>query len=929
MSANTELRIKEYGQKFSQHPRLLTGNLQIIACAGAGKTDFISWRTAFLIANNLAKPENIVAFTFTERAAEELKFRIRHHMRALLGKQPDMGDMYVGTIHSYCFKLLQEFVPKYKVYDVLDEGSRYAYLSSLRNELDYKHLQNSLLKHSKKAYGMTTQSWVLNTFIKNVDMVREEMVDVKKVSASNAFNQAYEVYDSSMDERRFLDFSSMMSQAVNYLEKYKEVRRKVKEKYTHITVDEYQDVNPIQEKLINLLAGKNGNLCVVGDDDQSIYQWRGSTVDNIIHFKKRYKDVYTYKLPTNYRSTNYIVESANAVMSKNKKRLPKSMKAGGGDGEHGDIYKVKFDHQDEEVRFIVDKIKDLIGTEYIEKDGSIRGLTYSDIAIFFRSVKYDAEPYINALKEADLPVAVSGVGGLFDPYEADVIFSIFSYLGEFGKIWDWQNRVAFVPEIEDIYKDAKSSFMIDTKKNFISYFTKLKNTVKASRRVSLQGLYGDILYGLGVQKEEFHDDKNEIILYNLGRISQAISDYESTRTYTTYRDIEGFCWFITHYALSNYDEGSGDDATLALNGVQIMTLHGTKGLGFPVVFMPYSVEKNPRDADTGFLNPKKFNFERYKGSETDERRLFYVGMTRAKKFLYITYPERLKKQAYREPIRFYKDIPNKYCVTEPIPDPAKRKKTTPKPAEDAIRFPTTFSELSYYLSCSYDYKMRFIYGFNPELVQALGYGNQVHNIINMLHKLAQDTGNLPTMKDAEKLIEKNFYLRYAARQQTETLKKSALRSIAKYLKMWKDDFTLSVKTERPFEIDIEDALVSGAIDLLKRSSYKEDGVLEIVDFKTGKNRAFGEEMDLQVQLYTYAAREALGLNVEKAYLHFLDDEKAERREILITENQLDMAVRSIKFSIKGVSSRNFQRDPRNKKVCNGCDWKVICPQKKT
>lgn len=910
---------------FTSIPDLLSNNLQIIACAGAGKTDFISERVAHLIAKGVAKPENIVAFTFTDRAAEELKFRIRNKIREAIGHQPDVGDLYVGTIHSFSYQLLKEFVPNYRVFDVLDEGKRFAFINSIREELYFDDLKDWLTQNSSKPYGITETSWIINTFIRCVDIVREEMLDVEQISASKTFPLAYRAYEEKLLEHRFLDYSNMLYNCVKTLSNDKKILNEINKKYTHITVDEYQDINKIQEELIRLLTGNKNNLCVVGDDDQSIYQWRGSTVENIITFKKRYKNVFTYELPVNYRSTDGIINTANKLISNNKPRLPKSMKDSGKKSEKGDFYKLKFEYQLDEIKFLIQKIKELIGTEWIEKDGSKRGLAYSDIAVFFRSVKYDGKPYIDALKKAGIPVAVSGIGGLFETDEIDLIYSILAYIGDFEKNRNHNNFE--IPEIETIYESAKNIFPVPTKKQFVKQFEELKADIKEKHRISLQGLYSDILLLLGVSSQTFHNDDNEVVMYNLGRFSVAISDYEATRQYCTYRDIKRFCWFIKHYAESAYDAGEGEDPTLQINAVQVMTLHGTKGLGFPVVFMPFSVDRTPRQTDPGFLNPKKFDFKRYHGSEQDERRLFYVGMTRSKKFLFISTshnPGFRKKK--KHPSKFFNEVDEKYCTTQNINDPTKRSKLTPKPFNEDYRFPTSYSELSDYIHCEYDYKLRYIYGFNPVLVQALGYGKQVHNILNHLHKAAQDNGEVPQPELAADLIKKHFYLRYAADEQEERFKKSALQSVLNYLNLWKQDFILSLKSERNFEMDVDRALISGTIDLLKRQNIS-DEILEIIDFKTGNDRKVDEELHLQVQLYTIAAREALNLNVKKAYVHFLDEKKQSRLEILTTPNQLNTAMATIKDSIDGILNRRYRRNPKSKRHCNDCDWKKICPQK--
>lgn len=915
-------------KELESEPRLTRGNLQIIACAGSGKTEFVSTRIAYLVAEGLAKPENIVAFTFTERAAEELKFRIRSKIRQLIGHQPDIGDLYVGTIHSFCFELLKEYVPGYRGFDVLDEGKRYSFILSIRNELGYNELEEWLTSSgAQKTYGVTKQTWVLNTLIRGIDIVREEMCQPEEISACDAFCKAMQAYDQKLLERKFLDFSSMMAHAVKKLETDDAIQNEVRNRFTHITVDEYQDINPIQEKLIELLAGKDGNLCVVGDDDQSIYQWRGSTIDNILTFRKRYKNVFTYYLPTNHRSTDGIVNLSKELIAKNTQRLTKDIRACGKKSEPGDIYKSYFTYQKDEIDFIVDRIKNLIGTAWIDSNVPERGLAYSDIAIFFRSVRYDARPYLEALDKAGIPYAVSGIGGLFEAPEVNIVFDILSYLGGFRKIWDSDVGINIIPDPDSIYEYAKDTFLLPLKEDFITTLQQLKEDYKGKGRIALQELYADILMLLGVTAPNFHDDAHEIQMYNLGRLSQTISDYEGTRTYCTYRDIERFCWFIRHYAEGSYDAGAGEDPTRVINGVQVMTLHATKGLGFPIVFMPFSVDRQPHQTEPGFLDPSKFDFTRYHGSVEDERRLFYVGMTRAKKFLFTTasrdpgYHKRKKA-----PSQFFVELNDSYCITDLSPDPTPRKKLPPQPSVADYRFPTNYSELSDYIRCEYDYKMRYIYGFNPVIVQALGYGKQIHNILNILHKITQQTGFIPTDPEIAQAVIDNFYLRYAADQQQDTLRKSALRSVLRYVGMWHEDFSLSVKTERPFEMDIDTALVSGSIDLLKRR-YPKDDILEIIDFKTGKDRKLDEELHLQVQLYTIAAREALSLNIEKAYVHFLDDEKQQRVEILITPQQLNLAMQTIRDATTGITTRRFRRNPRNKKVCEGCDWRKICPRR--
>jgi len=248
----------------------IKGNLQIIACAGSGKTEVVSRRIAEIIKSGV-KPENILAFTFTEKAAEELKFRIRKKIDESCPKTPELSEMYVGTIHSFCFKILKEIMPKFRNYDVLDEHTRVLLLAGYGN---HKHLHLDKL-------NVPWRYASISAFIRNVDVIREESIDPNDLPEGE-FKIGYKRYEELLEKERFLDFSSMIRHVVDLLEKDKSLLKDVQKKYQYITVDEYQDVNPLQEKLIRLLAGANGNLCVVGDDDQAIYQWRGTQVEAIL-----------------------------------------------------------------------------------------------------------------------------------------------------------------------------------------------------------------------------------------------------------------------------------------------------------------------------------------------------------------------------------------------------------------------------------------------------------------------------------------------------------------------------------------------------------------------------------------------------------------------------------------------------------------------
>lgn len=909
---------------FESKPEFLSGNLQIIACAGSGKTEFVSERIAYMINKKVARPEQIVAFTFTDKAAEELKFRVRSKIQELLGKQPDIGDMYIGTIHAFAFKILQDFIPRYRAYDMLDEVGRLAFLSSIKRDIDFDYLFNSLNTRYRWNFHRhgNKQNWAYRTFIKDVDLYREEGL-TEDATLSASFRNAYIIYLQKLEEKRFLDFSSILRITVDTLENDPSVRKKLQDQYSFFTVDEYQDVNPIQEKLIQLISNKQ-NVCVVGDDDQSIYQWRGADVQNIITFQKRYPKVAVHQLDTNRRSSDAIVKTADELIQRNNpERLDKAIKEKGLKSEKGDLYKILFTRQEEEIEWIITKIQSLVGKEYLEGDKP-RKLKHSDFAFLFRSVRNEAGPYLEALHAANIPVIYAGTGGLFDTPEVSSIIKLFAFISECDRDVDYDDQF-----LQDIHDHLPKDFAITVKK-LKSGIRAIQEVTKAQRRLSLQGLYINVLSLLGLSDVSFHEAEDDVLLFNLGRLSQAIADYEGSREYFTFNSIKDFIWFIRLHAENAYDSGNTDAMAGLIDAVQIMTMHGTKGLGFPVVFMPSHFRQNRRpDFGPTLLDISKFDSDRFLNNPKDERRIYYVGITRSKKYLFLTSAEYKmdgKKRASRSD--FFNEIPETHFITSDVPDPTKRKPCNMDGVSEEARFPTSYSELAYYLNCGYDYKMRFIYGFNPELVPALGFGKQVHNIINLLHKDFEDSGKIPTKAKVDQVIKEHFYLRYASDSVTERLKVGAMKSLAKYVRMWEKDFSLSVKTERPFELEFENSLIAGSIDMIKREEGNET-VLEVIDFKTGKaDNDLMHKYELQVQLYTIAAQEALGINTQKALIHFIDTDKNERLAVHTSPAALETAKEELSFAIQGITKATFKRDARQDKICKGCDWCTMCPKRK-
>lgn len=396
------------------------GNLQIIACAGSGKTEVIIRRIIKLISDGV-NPENIVAFTFTVKAAEEMKYRIRKY---IIDEKPELseylGNMFVGTIHSFCYELLKEYQPKYANYDILDENRTILFIKRFFWNLNINHLKIS-------APPGPNYDWIrVKTFYKNANIIREERINYSNLSNEN-FKTSYEQYLNLLEEKKYLDFSGILLKTVEMIEQNPEILEKILNRFKYIIVDEYQDINNIQEQLIKLMTGSDTNICVVGDDDQAIYQWRGADVINILEFSEKYKPVKTINLEENFRCTKTIVKNAYSLISRNLNRLKKEMYSSK-KGDNDDIFNIFFNNQKEEIDFIINQIKGLHGAKFIDKGGIERALDWYDFAFLFRSVRNHAKPYIEALRSENIPFIVKGSIGLFENPEVSIIMDILKYI---------------------------------------------------------------------------------------------------------------------------------------------------------------------------------------------------------------------------------------------------------------------------------------------------------------------------------------------------------------------------------------------------------------------------------------------------------------------------------------------------------------------
>lgn len=888
------------------------GHIQIIASAGSGKTETVSQRIAKLVTEGV-EPSQIVAFTFTEKAAEELKARVRARVEAFAGQEiaDKLGNMYVGTIHGFCFQLLTKYVGKYESYDVMDENQLAAFIQRQAIILNVKDLNpaNALFRG-------------IATFRENLDVVENEMIPTEKLPENLRYS--IERFYELTDEYRLMTFGQQIARAVEALTD-KEIHSKIISDIRHLIVDEYQDVNPAQERLISLLAKPVGSadLVVVGDDDQAIYQWRGSTVENITTFANRYENVTQYKLLANRRSRPPIVDIADKFAKTIPGRLDKEMSAAR--THNGPALDIVSDHDTEESEALdlAESINKLVE----------RGFQYRNIAVLVRGrTAYPA--ILRAFETYAIPVQPGGRMGLFDQPDADFLGRIFAWIADF----EWKKRFTYTREkieLIDLEILAKNIYKLDNKKwkELEKYLQNLKNKVGTdSRNLSLVGNVYEITALLGVADWDVQNPVYGSRLGTIARFQGFIADYESIqkRSRQNPNDTEqqigaadqkqyyftNLASLMINVAVDDYLDFEGED-DVSTDSVELMTVHAAKGLEWDAVFLPSLTKKRFPSSRSGqsknWLVPTElFDRVRYEGSDSDERRLFYVAMTRAREWLSLSAHQAVKKGSV--PISPYLDfVEKKYEEDLGYP----KDWADAKNVDEDTDLQISYSEIAAYLECGHSYWLRNSIGFPPEIVEGIGYGKAIHHLMRVIAEQTVAKGRPLKPIDIDRIIATDFFLPYANNSIASRFRESAKSLVRKYMKDHADDMNRVWEVERPFELALPGVVVFGRADVILDRHEGKPESLAIVDYKTSTE---GRELDLQLQIYTVAGQRE-GLDVRGAFIHDLSSYN--RESVDTSDSALERAIETVSNAAQGIKDRVFEAKPTAPK-CGRCDVRAIC-----
>ena len=897
----------------------ITGNLQLIACAGSGKTEVVARRVVRLLTPVDAggagcRPENIVAFTFTDKAAGELKERIHERCREVLGDVVGLAEMYVGTIHGFCLDLLRLEVPRFLKYEVLNEVQQRLFVD-----------RNS--RKSGLTLSTTTSGKPLKRFIDTPHYVAAHAILREDVVSDHARLEACTVarhlplYEALLSETGYLDYSGILKAAATVLECDQGLRMHLAARIRHIIVDEYQDVNPVQEAVIQVLHQLGATVCVVGDDDQTLYQWRGSDVDNILKFTERYPGVERIQLEENFRSSGGVTSLARDFIKKVKRRLPKEMKAATAqDYDVGDVVALPFNSPDQEAAYIADTCRSLHGIAIRDGD-SERGISWSDMAVLLRSVRRDGGPIMAALDAAGIEYVITGMNNLFAKPEAEAARQLFYFLA--GEIEG--------AELHAAWRQAKLGIPTDALASAIANASRARDGMQDAavgqfKVYNLQRQFMAFLEATGLREEKVPGGRGEVVFYNLGKFSQAISDFESIHFHSKPAEkYTSFAGFLRHRAEHAYPEGWQDVTYATPDAVQIMTVHQAKGLQWPAVFVPQLVRNRfPNRAAGGrtawhLLPSEAFeNAERYRGGVEDERRLFYVAVTRAQKFLHMTWAPTSGNTHAQAPSDFFSDVLASKSVKRRRQDYASRRRLRPVPRASVANVVLSFSDLKYFFECPYQFKLRILYGFNAPLAEAIGYGKSLHDALAEVHKRALE-GEIVSHNEAEELVQRHLRTPYAYPALRQKLEAAARKAVSGYLERNSENFRNLEFSEKGIEIALGDGVtVAGRIDLVKRI---DTGEVTIVDLKSTDRAQADDVTETQLHIYALGYQELTGRDADYVEIYELDEQTAKTRSV--DEEFIADVKRDVGTAADALRQNILEPRPQPNS-CGTCDYRNLC-----
>jgi len=866
----------------SNQAMAISGTEMILAGPGTGKTTTLVNRVIELLKSEQDKGKGIILCTFTRKATEELTQRIYSKV--------SMGDVnrvnfLIGTIHSICYELLSRYsTTDYSDYSILAEGEQIHFIHSKLKNLGYP----------------TTKGWATAEDLASIfNKINDQEIDIQSLDLSNDEElqlacDAYGLYRRILKRFRLFDFASIQSTFLHELQNEPDFKERILTDFTFFFVDEYQDINPIQHKIFKELASSNHNITVVGDDDQCIYEFRGSDVSIIRDYKDNYSQegvsVKETILNTNYRSTKPIVNFTNNLLKLSEQgSLEKGITPHRQTSAHPPVIKY-FGEDTDEIDFIVEAIKDL-------KQKSIV-TAYNEIAILYRSVKYHSAQLITALKQNGIPFSLIGSGNFFDSEIGEEFLALLDFA--LAKDEEYKDRLYdSIARIDETHFCDLTSLYAEK-----SYVDKLDEVLNSHKYSSCIDLTYDILATCDFFERYSDEGKN------LGVLTSLVTSFDEFAT--SYDPWNLFSFFT--YLKKKQDVDYIDDNNS--EGVQIMTIHQSKGLEFPVVFIPSQVERSETSSITDRLDSLAgIHFNK----KDEEFRVLYVACTRAEDLLVITGSEsiesRRKKYPQNKYLSKYLELFNDYSdhIDYSILSTQEFRKKDRVNTDNPI---LSYNSIALYRMCPRAYMYSHEWNLSTTRIGGMEFGQNVHKIIETILRRIMGGVVLEDI-DIRREVESAWKASNTrSLSSDEKFKKAALVQIETFVQNSKSYLTKEHihSSEDLFNITVGGNLVTGRFDAV----FTNNGQFTIVDFKTGDPKNYAGQLSFYSVCFKEKYRVETPINLAIYYL------KSGKYEPVQGTNP-DDEIASIVTIADKIRNKEFPAKPG--RVCGDCAFNKICPYK--
>ena len=920
------------------------GPLLIVAGAGTGKTTVITRRIAWLIEQKLANSDEILSLTFTEKSATEMEERV--------DKLLPLGyhDLWISTFHSFCQRILEAHaldigLPiNFKLYtntqlwmlirqnlDRLDLD----YYRPLGNPSRFIH---SLIRHFSRAKDELVTPQDYTGYARELELnsdndlglsVDEKKVEVKRVSE---VANAYAVYQKLLAETGALDFGDLITFTNALFTTRPNVLARFRKQFKFVLVDEFQDTNFAQYELVKLLAAPKNNITVVGDDDQSIYKFRGASVSNILKFKETYPKTAQVTLNKNYRSFQNLLDlSYKFIQSNNPDRLEVklgiSKKLESEQKGKGEIMCSKYQDYHAEALGVLERMV-LLRTK------EVKNTTWNDFAVLVRA-NDTAEAFIDAFERAEIPFLQVSRRGLYrksvivdviaylriliNPHNSDDLYRVLN-MPMFGfthpdlaVLLDFTNRKTY-----SLYEALKEPALIKSLSEQGQKSTsKLLDLTGKHSALSLQKpvneLFVLIITDLGLAETGADPSEFSTRTNYLNQFNRKVQDFAAGNNGRLLRD------FVEQLDMEQAagEEGSLDiDTDIGPEAVKIITVHSAKGLEFKHVFVAGLADKKfPAIGRSEPIElPEKLIKDILPGGDfhlQEERRLFYVAMTRARESLHLSYAESYGGSTVRKPSKFLAELGLAEIKEEKPTGQVEFKPEKKKAISYAIPKSFSFSSISDFRKCPYEYKHRYILKVPEPGKPAFSFGRTIHSSLEQFLKqyvFDSSQGDLfgkkfakpimPTLESLMELYNANWIDDwYEDKKQKEDYKKLGRQILKNVYVYFKQNSPAPKYIEKKFRLGINGYVFSGKID---RADNGKKGLL-IVDYKTGsgKDRPIAKVDREQLLIYQWAAEEFLGEKVENLEYWFLRD-GVDIKQFKGTSEQVEEVKRGISKTIEEI-----------------------------